>query len=343
MSVPTATISNRDSYRRSLQSSLNDILGELPHESLPRGDQGLSVPNSQQGARFSGLGAPVAGGHPGLSQSLGFGGQVPTGLGVHDSVLLARAAESQLLQQAAKSAFLHQTFASQQNNKMLQNAYANLVRKQGMGSMTGLPGISFPGQMSGQPFFAPSAAMQRPPRDFAAEKRIKTAQTLKALGTSLRSRYDPFIDCIDLEDPEPECTRRARGGVSEHFPERLHRMLIDLEQEGNTDIVSFYSHGRAFGVHDMDRFVNEIMPKYFKQSKWNSFARQLNLYGFVRMASGPDAGGYYHELFLKGRPSLCRYMRRVGVPQGQQDRRKCRPKNVVDIQEPDFYALKPSR
>lgn len=36
-------------------------------------------------------------------------------------------------------------------------------------------------------------------------------------------------------------------------------------------------------------------------------------------------------------------MRRVGVPQGQQDRRKCRPKNVVDIQEPDFYAMKPAR
>lgn len=62
------------------------------------------------------------------------------------------------------------------------------------------------------------------------------------------------------------------------------------------DIVSFYSHGRAFGVHDMERFIEEVMPKYFKQSKWNSFARQLNLYGFMRLASGPDSGGYYHEV-----------------------------------------------
>lgn len=35
-------------------------------------------------------------------------------------------------------------------------------------------------------------------------------------------------------------------------------------------------------------------------------------------------------------------MRRVGVPQGQQDRRKCRPKNVSEMQEPDFYSMKKS-
>jgi hypothetical protein len=179
----------------------------------------------------------------------------------------------------------------------------------------------------------------------ALERKLKVAQTLKALGTSLRSRYDPFIDCLDIEDPDEDATsssRRSRGGVSEHFPERLHRMLLDVEEKELGGVTCFLPHGRAFAVLDEAKFVNEIMPMYFKQSKWNSFARQLNLYGFVRMASGPDAGAYYHELFLKSRPSLCKYMRRVGVPQGQQDRRKCRPKNVVDIQEPDFYAMRPS-
>jgi hypothetical protein len=65
--------------------------------------------------------------------------------------------------------------------------------------------------------------------------------------------------------------------------------------------------------------------------------RQLNLYGFLRITSGPDAGGYYHELFLKGKPNLALHMRRVGVPQGE-DRRKFRPKNVNV--EPDFYSMK---
>jgi len=72
--------------------------------------------------------------------------------------------------------------------------------------------------------------------------------------------------------------------------------FLHQQNSNSPDVVSFYSHGRAFGVHDMERFVGEVMPKYFKQSKWNSFARQLNLYGFMRLASGPDAGGYYHEV-----------------------------------------------
>ena len=85
-------------------------------------------------------------------------------------------------------------------------------------------------------------------------------------------------------------------------------------------------------------FSTSNMPKFFKMGKWNSFARQLNLYGFVRITTGPDAGGYYHELFLKGRPTLCQHMRRVGVPQGT-DRRKNKAKSQGT--DPDFYAMKP--
>jgi hypothetical protein len=177
--------------------------------------------------------------------------------------------------------------------------------------------------------------------------RKQFASPLEALGSTLRNPDDPYVDVSAIADPtaattsaekSSKGTRKARGGVQIPFPEKLHTMLKEMEEQGKTDIVSFYSHGRAFGVHDIDRFVEEIMPKYFKMGKWNSFARQLNLYGFVRMTTGPDSGGYYHELFLKGRPQLAEHMRRVGVPQGE-DRRKNKAKNHgVD---PDFYAMKP--
>lgn len=127
-----------------------------------------------------------------------------------------------------------------------------------------------------------------------------------------------------------------RGGVTEPFPEKLHRMLKEIEDDGKDDIIGFFLHGRAFAIHDSERFIKEIMPKYFKQSRISSFQRQLNLYGFTRITSGPDAGGYYHELFLKGRPNLAVHMRRVGLPQGE-DRRKMRAKNMKS--EPNFYAM----
>lgn len=173
---------------------------------------------------------------------------------------------------------------------------------------------------------------------------ISPTKALEALGSRLRNAVDPYIDVSSIVD-EPRAEeedarqgKRTRGGVTEPFPEKLHRVLKEVEAEGKTDVVSFFSHGRAFAVHDMERFVEEIMPRFFKQSKWNSFARQLNLYGFQRLLTGPDAGGYYHELFLKGRPSLAVHMRRVGVPHGK-DRRKFKQPQARTLQ-PDFYAMK---
>lgn len=97
------------------------------------------------------------------------------------------------------------------------------------------------------------------------------------------------------------------------FPEKLHRMLEAVEREGNSDVVSFFSHGRAFAIHKPRRFVLEIMARFFRQTRLTSFQRQLNLYGFRRISQGPDNGGYYHELFLKGRPGLCVNMKRTKV------------------------------
>jgi hypothetical protein len=165
--------------------------------------------------------------------------------------------------------------------------------------------------------------------------------TLTALGSAMREKNSPYIDASSMADPDPTDlarSRRTRGGVTEPFPEKLHRMLKGVADSGDSDIISFYAHGRAFGVHDPERFVKDVMPNYFKQSRLSSFQRQLNLYGFTRISSGPDTGGYYHELFLQARPTLCVHMRRVGVPQGSEDRRKL--KSGAKRNEPDFYTMK---
>lgn len=89
-----------------------------------------------------------------------------------------------------------------------------------------------------------------------------------------------YSDVSGMVDPIPD-PRRNRGGVSEPFPEKLHRMLDTAEREGLSEVVGFFSHGRAFAIHKQRRFVNDIMPRFFRQSKLTSFQRQLNLYGYV--------------------------------------------------------------
>jgi hypothetical protein len=74
------------------------------------------------------------------------------------------------------------------------------------------------------------------------------------------------------------------------FPYRLHKMLSDVDARGDASIVSFMPDGVHFKVHNPQRFVEEIIPKAFKQKSLKSFQRQLHLYGFSRVQEGSNKG-----------------------------------------------------
>lgn len=125
-------------------------------------------------------------------------------------------------------------------------------------------------------------------------------------------------------------SRKNSGGVVKPFPERFMEVLDRPDME---HIVSWMPHGRAFIVLNTQQLCDVVLPRFFKQSKFMSFTRQLNLWGFKRISKGPDAGAYYHELFLRGRPRLCMLMKRqkikgIGI--------KLSPNPDT---EPDFYKI----
>lgn len=60
---------------------------------------------------------------------------------------------------------------------------------------------------------------------------------------------------------------------------------------------------------------------------------QLNLYGFSRLTSGRDRGGYYHQRFLRYRSFLCEGLIRIRI-KGNGVKGRASPET-----EPDFYAM----
>ena len=127
----------------------------------------------------------------------------------------------------------------------------------------------------------------------------------------------------------------SKGGVTVPFPLKLHNMLahIDLYESELSSIVSWQPHGRCFLVHNIKAFTADVLHRFFQQKKYASFQRQLNLYGFNRITSGPDRGSYYHELFLRGKTVLCRGINRMKV-KGTGSRMASNPE-----QEPNFYKM----
>jgi hypothetical protein len=99
-------------------------------------------------------------------------------------------------------------------------------------------------------------------------------------------------------------------GIHDTFPHKLYRMLMETDKNGQSTIVSFNDTGTCFLIHKPGLFISDIMPRYFTTSKMASFQRQLNLYGFRRIAGGVDKGGYWHEHFIRGRKSMCKNVRR---------------------------------
>jgi hypothetical protein len=101
------------------------------------------------------------------------------------------------------------------------------------------------------------------------------------------------------------------------FPWKLHDMLKECEMEGKDAVVSWQPHGRAFKVHNSRAFVADIMPLHFKQTKYKSFQRQLNLWGFKRIIGNrPDKGAYYHPRFMRDHQDFCRLLTRQSTKKG---------------------------
>lgn len=107
----------------------------------------------------------------------------------------------------------------------------------------------------------------------------------------------------------------APGEAVISFPAKLHAMLEDSESQGFQDIVAWQPGGKSFKVYNQQRFSSEIMSQYFNQTKYKSFQRQLNIYGFRRIHSGESRGGYAHQFFQRGAPSSCRNVVRRPAPQ----------------------------
>jgi len=117
---------------------------------------------------------------------------------------------------------------------------------------------------------------------------------------------------LTLPLSEFECERKltipqlTRFSILPHIISSLSllpsRQLMEiLDNDDHSDIIAWLPHGRGFVIYRKKAFEQKILPRYFnKQSKYSSFTRKLNRWGFCRVTRGPESGAYYHQYFRKG-------------------------------------------
>jgi hypothetical protein len=126
-----------------------------------------------------------------------------------------------------------------------------------------------------------------------------------------------------------------------HFPWKLHELLEETAK-GHSAIVSWLPGDKAFKVHKREDFCDELMSAFFNSSKYKTFQRSLNLWGFKSVSRGPDKGAYYHQFFVRGNADLCKNMIRVkikgggiaGVPPSGE------PKTAASVPQESSFATK---
>jgi len=100
--------------------------------------------------------------------------------------------------------------------------------------------------------------------------------------------------------------RISREHCERNFLDDLRFMLSSADSGKFDDVISWTPHGRAFRIHKPDELLERVLPNFLGKCSISSFRLSLERYGFKRVSSGPDAGDYFHPLFVRDMPDLCR-------------------------------------
>jgi hypothetical protein len=95
------------------------------------------------------------------------------------------------------------------------------------------------------------------------------------------------------------------------FPKKLYHMLENAKTHGYENLISWMPDRNSFKIHvgntkdeNVKAMFIKLLKKYFNQTKYDSFLRQLMLYNSERICKGPQRGVCKHVLFIEGRPDL---------------------------------------
>ncbi|SCV01279.1 LAMI_0G10462g1_1 [Lachancea mirantina] len=110
--------------------------------------------------------------------------------------------------------------------------------------------------------------------------------------------------------PPPNKRKLTATKTRPAFINKLWSMVNDTT---NQKLIKWSDDGKSFIVTNREKFVHEILPKYFKHSNFASFVRQLNMYGWHKVqdvrsgsiqGSSDERWQFKNDHFVRGREEM---------------------------------------
>jgi len=87
--------------------------------------------------------------------------------------------------------------------------------------------------------------------------------------------------------------------------------VCDILEKADPSVAAWSRDGTSFEVRDVKAFSKEHLSTHFKSAQFSSFVRQLNFYGFHKVAhDAKKVWTFRHECFLRGRNDLMHSIKR---------------------------------
>ncbi|KYM92689.1 Heat shock factor protein [Atta colombica] len=120
---------------------------------------------------------------------------------------------------------------------------------------------------------------------------------------------------------------RTTSNLGANVPAFLAKLWKMVEDPDTNNLISWSPGGNTFLIKNQSVFTSKLLPHYYKHNNMASFIRQLNMYGFHKIAS-VELGGlkcdkdeieFAHQYFCKGSPHLVENIKRKVTANKNQD------------------------
>ncbi|GES90424.1 winged helix DNA-binding domain-containing protein [Rhizophagus clarus] len=167
---------------------------------------------------------------------------------------------------------------------------------------TSLPGSSTSTPLDTSPFHEPLAApvTTTSPTPSTNLTNVSPSPSTNNL-TTTTTTTTTATTATTTTTPTPAAAHKTQAA----FVNKLYTMV---EDQSIQNLISWAPSGDVFSVSNPTEFSKSVLPQYFKHNNWQSFVRQLNMYGFHKVndmfhanpTSESQAWEFKHSDFRRG-------------------------------------------